>query len=153
MRETRPATTLADVPVDTKVQLAALWTSTMCCYIYCDYFALYVPGKLDGMLRGDMGPLGAVAQGTLVGTSLLMAVPSLMIALSVVLPARPSRLLNIVVGAFYAVLLALLAVTATWHFYKLFAGLETILAAVIVARAWRWPVDVPQTEARRAEEA
>lgn len=131
--------TLVDVPIDTKVQLSALWTATMFCYIYCDYFALYIPGKLEGMMRGEMGPLGAVTQGTLVGTSLLMAVPSLMIALSVVLPARPNRTLNIIVGTFYALLLALFASTATWYFYKLFAGLESILAALVVARAWRWP--------------
>ncbi len=131
--------TLVDVPIDTKVQLSALWTATMFCYIYCDYFALYIPGKLEGMMRGEMGPLGPVTQGTLVGTSLLMAVPSLMIALSVVLPARPNRTLNIIVGAFYALLLALFASTATWYFYKLFAGLEALLAALVVARAWRWP--------------
>lgn len=112
-----------DVPVDTRVQLAALWTSTMCCYIYCDYFALYIPGKLDGMLRGDMGPLGPVSQVTLMGTSLLMAVPSLMIAFSVLSPVRLTRIANIVVGAFYALLLALLAVTSSWYFYRFFAGL------------------------------
>jgi hypothetical protein len=139
MRDRQTASTLVNVPIDTRVQLSALWTATMFCYIYCDYFALYIPGKLEGMMRGEMGPLGAVTQGTLVGTSLLMAVPSLMIALSVVLPARPSRSLNIIVGAFYALLLALFASTATWYFYKLFAGLEAILAALIVARAWRWP--------------
>ncbi len=131
-------TTLVDVPVDTKVQLSALWTATMFCYIYCDYFALYIPGRLEGMMSGEMGPLGAVTQGTLVGTSLLMAVPSLMIAFSVVLPARPNRILNISVGTFYALLLALFASTATWYFYRLFAGLEALLAALVVARAWRW---------------
>lgn len=140
MGDRHAISTLVDVPIDTKVQLSALWTATMFCYIYCDYFALYIPGKLEGMLRGDMGPLGAVSQGTLVGTSLLMAVPSLMIALSVVLPARPNRTLNIIVGAFYALLLALFASTATWYFYRLFAGLEALLAALVVARAWRWPV-------------
>ncbi len=139
MSDRQVRSTLVDVPVDTKVQLSALWTATMFCYIYCDYFALYIPGKLEGMMRGEMGPLGAVSQGTLVGTSLLMAVPSLMIALSVVLPARPNRTLNIVVGAFYALLLTLFASTATWYFYKLFAGLEALLAALVVARAWRWP--------------
>lgn len=132
-----------DVPVDTRVQLAALWTSTMCCYIYCDYFALYIPGKLDGMLRGDMGPLGAVSQVTLMGTSLLMAVPSMMIAFSVLSPVRLARTVNIVVGTFYALLLTLLAVTTSWYFYTFFAALEAALAAVVVARAWSWPATRP----------
>lgn len=139
MRDRHAISTLVDVPIDIKVQLSALWTATMFCYIYCDYFGLYIPGKLEGMTRGEMGPRGAVTQGTLVGTSLLMAIPSLMVALSVVLPARPNRILNIIVGALYAILLALFAYTATWYFYTLFAGLEATLAALIVARAWRWP--------------
>jgi len=34
----------------------------MSCFIYADYFELYVPGKLQGMLAGRMEPLGAVTQ-------------------------------------------------------------------------------------------
>lgn len=130
--------TLVDAPIDTKVQLSALWASTMCCYIYCDYFALYIPGKLESITRGEMGPLGAVTQATLLGTSMLMAVPSLMIALSVVLPARPNRLINLIVGAFYALLLGVLAYGASWHFYRFFAVVEALLAAVVMVRAWKW---------------
>ena len=130
---------LVDAPIDIKLKLAALWAATMSCYIYCDYFALYVPGKLDGMMHGQMGPLGAVSQGVLLGTSLLMAVPALMIFLSAALPARPNRILNIVVGAFYTLLLALLAVTASWYFYKFFAALEALLTALAAWLAWKWP--------------
>jgi hypothetical protein len=130
---------LLDRPVDIKLKLAALWAATMSCYIYCDYFALYVPGKLDGMLQGQMGPLGAVSQGVLLGTSLLMAVPALMIFLSAALPARHNRVLNIVVGTLYTALLALLAVTASWFFYRFFAALEALLTALAVWLAWRWP--------------
>lgn len=139
MQQERLTRALEDVPVSTRVQLAALWASTMSCYIYCDYFALYIPGKLDGMLRGDMGPLGAVSQATLMGTSLLMAVPSLMIAFSVLSPARLNRLVNIVVGASYTLLLALLAYASAWYFYRFFAALEAVLTAIVVARAWTWP--------------
>ena len=130
---------LVDRPIDVKLKLAALWASTMACYIYCDYFELYVPGKLESMLAGTMGPLGAVTQGVLLGTALLMAVPSLMIALSVLLPATANRWLNLVVGALYTALLALLAITAGWHFYKLFAAIEAVLTASVVMLAWRWP--------------
>lgn len=130
---------LIDRPIDVKLKLSALWAATMACYIYCDYFELYVPGKLESMLAGTMGPLGTVTQGVLLGTALLMAVPSLMIALSVLLPARPNRVANLVIGALYTALLVLLAVTVEWHFYRLFAGLEAALTATIVVQAWRWP--------------
>lgn len=130
---------LSDRPVDVKLKLAALWAATMSCYIYCDYFALYIPGKLQGMLQGSMGPLGPVTQQVLLGTAVLMAVPSLMIFLSVALPARANRVLNLVVGVAYTALLALLAWTAGWNFYKFFAALEALLTATAVRYAWTWP--------------
>jgi len=130
---------LSDVTIDTKVKLSALWASTMFCYIYCDYFELYVPGKLDSMLQGNIGPLGAATQAVLLGTSILMAVPSLMIALSVTLPARSNRITNVVIGIFFTLLLALLTYTAEWYFYRFFAALETVLTAAVVWYAWKWP--------------
>ena len=129
----------SDPVVHVKWKLAALWTSTMLCYIYCDYFELYVPGKLDGMLQGRIAPLGTATQGMLLGTSLMMAVPSLMVFLSLVLPARYSRILNIVFGTFFALLLALFVYASPWYFYKLFAGIEAGLSALAIWYAWNWP--------------
>jgi hypothetical protein len=129
---------LSDVPIDIKVKLAALWAATMLCYIYCDYFELYMPGKLDAMMKGRLGPFD-VTQGVLIGTSIMMAVPSLMVFLSVALRARSNRMLNIVVGIFFTLLMALLTVAADWYFYKLFAAIETTLTALVVWYAWTWP--------------
>ena len=130
---------LSDLTVHTKLKLSALWVSTMFCYIYCDYFELYVPGKLESMLQHEIGPLGAVTQGVLTGTSILMAIPSLMVFLSVALPARYSRGLNIVVGAIFTLLMAVVTLGAGWIFYKLFATLEILLTGLVVWYAWKWP--------------
>ena len=130
---------LSDFTVHTKLKLSALWASTMFCYIYCDYFELYVPGKLEGMLQGNIAPLGAVTQQILLGTSTMMAIPSLMVFLSVALTARPNRVLNIVFGAFFTLLMAMFTFAADWYFYKLFAAIETVLAAMVVWYAWNWP--------------
>lgn len=130
---------LINSPIPTKLKLSALWASTMFCYIYCDYFELYTPGKLESMLQGDMGPLGSITQGVLMGLSVMMAVPSLMVFLSVALPARYNKLLNIVVGACFTLLMALLTYSSEWYFYKFFAAIETVLTALVVWYAWRWP--------------
>ncbi len=130
---------LANFPISTKLKLSALWASTMFCYIYCDYFELYTPGKLESMSQGDMGPLGLATQNVLMGLSLMMAVPSLMVFLSVVLSARYNKPLNIVVGVFFTLLMALLTYSSEWYFYKFFAGIETALTALVVWYAWRWP--------------
>ena len=132
-------TQLLDFPIPTKLKLSALWASTMFCYIYCDYFELYTPGKLESMLQGNLGPMGSVTQGVLIGLSAMMAVPSLMVFLSVALHARYNKLLNIVVGAFFTLLMALLTYSAEWYFYKFFAGIETVLTALVVWYAWTWP--------------
>jgi hypothetical protein len=130
---------LEDVKVPVKIKLAALWASVMFCYVYGDYFELYTPGKLQGMLQGQMEPLGPVTQSLLVGTSILMVVPSLMVFLSIALPPAISRWLNVVAGLFYAVLMLLIATSAGWAFYVFFAVVEVVLTLLIVWSAWRWP--------------
>lgn len=130
-------TTLEDPKVNVKIKLAALWASVMFCYIYADYFGLYVPGALQSMLQGKMGPLGPTTQGVLLGTSLMMAIPSLMIFLSVALKPALNRWLNIVFGAIYT---AIILITMwSWAFYIVFGVIEVALTLLVVWYAWRWP--------------
>jgi hypothetical protein len=129
---------LTDFKLHTKLKLSLLWASTVFCYLYCDYFELYVPGKLDGMLQGN-GLFGTVTQGALVATSVLLAIPSVLVFLSSALNPRPSQVLNVTFGIIYTLLMALLAFQADWYFYKFFATLETLLTALVVWYAWTWP--------------
>ena len=129
---------LDDIKIHVRLKLSALWASTVFCYVYGDYFELYVPGKLAGMLAGRMGPLGSVTQGVLVGTSLLLAVPSVMVFLSLVLKAGLCRWINIVLGVFYS-LVMLAAIQGAWNFYLFFGGVEIALTLLIVWYAWTWP--------------
>jgi len=129
---------LEETRVPVRFKLAALWTSVMFCYVYGDYFQLYVPGKLHGMLEGKMA-LGAVTQGMLVGTAILMIVPSLMIFLAVSLPAAFSRWLNVGAGLFYAAIMLVILIDGAWAFYMLFAAIEIVLTLLVVWYAWRWP--------------
>jgi len=137
LNSTTVRTVLDDVPVNVKMKLSALWASVMFCYIYADYFGLYVPGKLQHMLEGRMGPLGATTQGVLLGTSAVMAIPSVMIVLSLTLKPRLNRTLNLLFGALYT---AIILVTMwEWAFYIFFGVIEVALTALVVWTAWRWP--------------
>ena len=127
---------LTDFRIHTKLKLSLLWASTMFCYIYCDYFELYVPGKLQGMLQGN-GPMAH--QATLVGASLLLAIPSLLVFLSVALSPRVSKTLNVIFGVIYTLMMVFLAFKAEWYFYKFFASLEALLTALVFWYAWTWP--------------
>lgn len=133
-----------DIRVHTRFRLAAAWASLMSCYIYADYFELYVPGKLAGMLAGRMDPIGAVSQGVLVGTGAMLTVPSLMILLSVILPPGPCRWINILLGVLYSVIQILVISGSGWAFYVAFGVVEIALTAYIAWTAWRWPRLLPQ---------
>ena len=109
----------------------------MFCYIYGDYFELYQPGKLQEMLSGRTA-LGAATQGALMAMAAVMAVPSLMIFLSLILPPAANRWMNIVLGAVYSVIM-ILAIQGSWHFYVFLGLVEIVLTLSIIWYAWTWP--------------
>lgn len=131
-------TALVDTKIDIKFKLSALWASLMFCYVYGDFFGLFKPGRLQHMLDGRMGPLGETTQGVLVGTSALMAIPSLMVVLSLVLKPAVSRWANIVFGALYTAIM-LITMPGSWAFYIFLGVIEVLLTATIVWQAWKWP--------------
>lgn len=126
-----------DVAVPVRAKLSALWAALMFCYIYGDYFGLYVPGKLSGVLEGA-GPIGPVSQGTLVITAVLLAIPGLMVFLSLVLPVAICRWSNILLGAFYIAVM-LLTMPGAWNFYLLLGVIEIGLGLLTLWYAWSWP--------------
>jgi Family of unknown function (DUF6326) len=135
----KPEDGLDDTLVPVRMKLSLLWVSVMLCYIYCDYFELYVPGKLQSMLEGRMGPLGLVTQSVLLGTAVLMAIPSLMVFLSIALPPTLSRLVNIIFGIMYSIIMLAVVLYPTWAFYRFFGVLEIALTLLVVWYAWTWP--------------
>ena len=128
---------LVDLPVNVRLKLAAVWASAMFCYIYADYFHLFAPGKLQDMIKGNMPPLGQVTDGILIFTSAMMAIPSVMIFLSVGLPAALSRWLNIIFGVLYTVIILL----TMWAYpFTIFYGaIEVLLTSLVVWYAIKWP--------------
>mgnify|MGYP006921801685 CR=1 FL=1 len=84
------------MPVPAK--LAAAWTSFMFLYIYVDYFSLYKPGFLDQMRAGRVHEFDISVTFAVLGIS-LVGIPSLMVLLSITLPARVNRVTNLVIPA------------------------------------------------------
>jgi hypothetical protein len=127
---------LDDLKINVKVKLSALWASVMFCYIYADYFGLYRPGKLQAILNGEFFGL-PTTQRVLLGASLMLAIPSLMIFLSVAVPAVFNRWLNIVAGTVYAAII--MKTMWVWAFYIFYGVIEISLTLLVVWYAWRWP--------------
>lgn len=137
MQNTTPSPMFSDPPLPLRLKLSALWASLTFCYLYGDYFGLYKPGKLQHMLDGA-GPVGPVSQGSLLFVALLLVVPGLMVFLSLAVPARPVRWLNIGLALFYALFVAL-TMPGAWWFYLAYSSIEIALCLLIVRMAWTWP--------------
>jgi hypothetical protein len=146
------ATTLESLHVPVQVKLAAAWTSFMFLYIYVDYFALYKPGVVDDILAGVVWEFD-ISQTLLTAFLTLMAIPILMVMLSVTLPARVNRATNLVVASLYIPVSVFNAVGESWtYFYGLSIGLEVLLLAFILRSAWTWPRTAsPATTATTAD--
>lgn len=129
---------LEDYRVPSNIRLALLWASLMFLYIYNDYFSLYLPGTIDDMAKGRLGPMGQATGGVLIGLSIMLAVPSLMIFLSAALRPWLSRWLNFGFGILYTVIEVLTLFGSPW-FYRIIVVAEIALTALIVWYALRWP--------------
>ena len=128
-----------DFRVHVRLKLFALWSSVMFFYIYQDYFLLWQPGQLHGMTAGEM-PVGGNPQAALLKMSGVMVVPCLMPFLSVVLPVRLSRWVNILFGVVYTlVMVAVVALARGWYFYTMYGLIEIILSLLVVWYSWTWP--------------
>jgi len=139
MRTPRSRSALEDLRMPVQAKLAAAWTSLMFLYIYVDYLYLYKPGTIDDILDGVVYEFG-ISQTLLTIFLASMAVPSLMIVLSVILPARANRVVNLVVASVYIPYAAFELAGESWTFFcGLGVGIEVLLLALILRSAWTWP--------------
>ena len=133
-------TALHDSPVSIRGKLAAAWTSFMFLYIYVDYLHLYKPGALEDILAGTVWEFD-ISQTFVVIALASVAIPTLMILLSMTLPARVNRAINLVVATLLIPYSAFNVLGAgSWMlFYGLGVVLEVIILAFILRSAWTWP--------------
>jgi Family of unknown function (DUF6326) len=130
--------TLEDMKINVKLKLAALWASFMFLYTYVDYFHLYMPGTLNDILAGKVFVF-EITQGFLLTTLALMAIPALMIFLSIALPAKVNRTTNIIVATIHIPYMLFNLVGEAWIHMVFGAVVEVALLCLIIRYAWKWP--------------
>ncbi len=139
-----PTAALADPPIPVRVKLAATWTSFMFLYAYVDILNFFTPGVVADILEGRVFEFD-LSQTFSTAALALVSIPALMIALSVALPARASRLANLVVAGLYVPVTAFNLTGESWlFFYGLGVAIELGLLAYVVRAAWTWPTAVPR---------
>jgi len=132
---------LQDFKINIKVKLSALWISLMFCYIYGDFFSLFVPGWIKGLMNGQSGA-GQITPWVLLSYAGLLSIPPLMIFLSLILKPKVNRIVNIVVGIFFTMVMLLVVGTSIdkWMIFYIYLGvIEIIICSLIVSQAWLWP--------------
>ena len=154
---TRTPNLLDDPPIPVQAKLAAAWTSFMFLYIYVDYFHLYKPGAMDDIQAGVVFEFD-ISPALMTAFLALIAIPALMVMLSMTLPARVNRATNLVVASLYIPVTVFNAVGESWDwasFYGLSIGIEVLILAFILRFAWTWsrsravPAGPASTDLRR----
>jgi hypothetical protein len=87
-----------------------------------------------------------ITQGWALGALALMTIPSVMIALSVLLPTKANQLTNIVVASLFMLVSIGNAIGETWAFIWLGAIVEVALLATMVRITWRWRSRSPPSD-------
>ena len=124
--------------INPRIKIAALWASMMFIFAYVDLFGLFRSDVRADLEAGKMFTF-TVGQSFLLGVTIYILVPSLMVFLSLVLPVRVTRMANLVLAVFYAVTAAGSAIGDSNYYYILGSLTEAALMAGVVYYAWTWP--------------
>lgn len=135
--DNKTAGILEETKIDVKLKLSVLWASFMFLYIYVDYFGLYMPGKIEDILAGKVFTFD-ITQIFLLVAMIFVAIPVLMIFLSVALPAKVNRWANIIIAAMYIPYMLFNLAGEAWVHMVFGAVVEVVLLLLIIRYAWKW---------------
>ena len=139
MNNIRP---LEDHPVNPKIRIALYWVALMFFYIYNDILSFFQPGHVADLVGGQLEGI-VFTQSFLIAAALLMALPGLMVILSLVLKARINRIVNLALGIFHILVLAgtqFVGENETWIYWRIYEAAEAAILVLIIVTAWRWPL-------------
>jgi Family of unknown function (DUF6326) len=129
---------LEDVKIPVKIKLSASWAALMFLYAYGDIFAYFRPGFIEDVMAGEVFAF-EINQVFLLAISIYVAIPALMVVLSLSLKPSVNRWSNIVLGGIYAATILLSTIGEGYGYYIFLSVLEGAIALLIVWYAWRWP--------------
>jgi Family of unknown function (DUF6326) len=132
-------TDLQDSKVDVKVVLSGLWISMLFVFAYVDIFGFWRADVIEGALAARVPGAGfAIDQTFLTLTTAYILVPSLMVVVSLLAPARVNRAANLVVSLLYVASVVAAVVGETWAYFILGSIVEVVLLLAITRIAWTW---------------
>ncbi len=128
---------LEDVKVGVRTKISALWIAVLFLFAYGDIFGFFRPGQIEEVISGEISGI-EITDVFLFATSAYVAIASVMVFLSLVLPPRIDRWANIVLPILYIASIVASVFGESAYFYFL-SVVESALLLVIVWYAWTWP--------------
>jgi hypothetical protein len=137
-----------DAKPPVRIILSTLWTSMLFVFAYVDIFGFWRADVIRGALAKKVPGSGFVIdQRFLLLTTIYILIPALMIAATMLMPARITRMVNIGVSAVYLVSVLAFTIGESWAYYLVGSAVECLLLLVIAVVAWRWPREATTTGA------
>ena len=130
-------TKLEPFNVNVRIKISALWTSMLFVFAYVDLFSLYRPDFRADLEAGEISGF-TINQSFLLGTTVYVVIPSLMVFVALILRPRVNRIVNIALAIVYALTIIAGAI-GDWGYYILGSAIEVALLTAVVYYAWTWP--------------
>ena len=127
--------------VSVRAKISALWTAMLFVFAYVDVFSLYRSDFRADLEAGEVGGF-TVDQAFLLGTTVYVVIPSLMVFGALVLRPAVNRIANIALAVLYALTIVAGAI-GEWNYYVLGSAIEVALLAAVAYYAWTWPRPAP----------
>ena len=136
-------TKLEPFSVNVRVKISALWTSMLFVFIYVDHYSFF---RADIRADIEAGKISGftINQSYLLIVTAYVAIPALMVFLSLILRPGVDRIANIALAVIYALTIIAGAI-GEWNYYILGSAIEVVLLATIVYYAWTWPKEARPT--------
>jgi hypothetical protein len=133
-------TNLPDAGVDVKIVLSGLWVSMLFVFAYVDIFSFWRADVINGALDSKVPGAGfEIDQAFLALSTAYILIPSIMVTVSLLAPARSNRTTNVVVSLLYVVYVVVSILGETWVYFILGSVVEVALLLTIARVAWAWP--------------
>ena len=130
-------TNLEPFTVNVRLKLSALWTSMLFVFAYVDLFSLYRRDFRADLEAGEVVGF-KINQAFLLGTTVYVVLPSLMVFGALVLRARVARITNLVLATVYVTTIVAGSI-GEWAYYIFGSVIEVALLAAVLYYAWTWP--------------
>jgi len=130
---------MEDPKINIKIKLSALWVTVMFLFAYVDILSHMQPGIIEDFITGNVAGF-QITQVWLLGVTVMMAIPALMIFLSLALKPKVNRLANIIVATLKIIIVVgSNFIGVAWGYYIFGSVVEVMLLSLIVWYAWKWP--------------